>query len=189
MVLILLPTIIILAGILLTICHQFFPDDSPFEAPHNLVTIVNLKHDEPLTTGDPTGESEASIPVNYVFTDRSASSGDHQWTLEATGVSNQYRIRNKSSRLLLVASEDFHDPERRKVVSWTGNTPVARTLDEQEWDLIKEEDGYVIKSARYGEYLYAAADDLAFDDNNRSVFTWKEYDNLGPEGRWKIETV
>ena len=154
-----------------------------------MVTIVNHRHNEPLKTGNPTGERENLLPVNYVFTDRSAGPNNQQWILEATGVNNRYWIRNKSSGLFLVASEDFHDPERRKVVSWTGNTPVARPLSEQMWDLIKEEDGYVIKSARYGEYLYAAADDLAFDENNRSVFTWKEYDNLGPEGRWKIETV
>jgi hypothetical protein len=38
----------------------------------------------------------------------------------------------------------------------------------------------------FGEYLYAAADDQAFDENNRSVFTWKTHDDLGIEGYWKF---
>jgi len=44
------------------------------------------------------------------------------------------------------------------------------------------DNGFLIKNVRYQEYLYAAADDLAFDENRRSVFTWKEYETLGPEG-------
>ena len=154
-----------------------------------MVTIVNHRHKEPLKTGNPTGERENLLPVNYVFTDRSAGPNNQQWILEATGVNNRYRIRNKSSGLFLAASENFSDPERRKVVAWTGNTPVARSLNEQEWYLILEGDKYIIKNAAHAEYLYAAADDLAFDENKRSVFTWKDFDSLGPEGRWKIETV
>jgi hypothetical protein len=79
------------------------------------------------------------------------------------------------------------DPLRRRVYTWTGNTPVAHALIEQEWDLIEEEDGFVIKNVKFGEYLYAAADEFAFDENNRSVFTWKNHDDLGREGYWKFE--
>ena len=154
-----------------------------------MVTIVNHRHNEPLKTGNPTGERENLLPVNYVFTDRSAGPNNQQWILEATGVNNRYRIRNKSSGLFLAASENLSDPERRKVVAWTGDTPVANSLDEQEWDLIQEGNRYLIKNARYSEYLYAAADDRAFDKNNRSVFSWKNFNNLGPEGRWNIQTV
>ena len=154
-----------------------------------MVTIVNHRYNEPLKTGNPTGESENWMPVNYVFTDRSAGPNNQQWILEATGVNNRYRIRNKSSGLFLAASENLSDPERRKVVAWTGDTPVANSLDEQEWDLIQEGNRYLIKNARYPEYLYAAADDRAFDKNNRSVFSWKNFNNLGPEGRWNIQTV
>ena len=57
------------------------------------------------------------------------------------------------------------------------------------WNLIQEGDKYVIKNAAYGEYSYAAADDMAFNESSRSLFTWKKFDNLGPEGCWKIETV
>ena len=153
------------------------------------MTIVNGKVNEPLRTGNLTGDQEEWIPVNYVFTDRSAGSEAQQWTLEATGVANRFRIRNKSSGLLLISSKNIRDPERRKVVAWTGNTPVARPLDEQQWDLIPNGNGYLIKNLRYGEYLYAAADDLAFDDKNRSVFTWKDEDTVGPEGIWNIEKV
>ena len=39
---------------------------------------------------------------------------------------------------------------------------------------------------RYLEYLYAAANDQAFDIHHRSVFTWKVFDTLGDEGIWII---
>ena len=94
--------------------------------------------------------------------------------------------RSKSSGLLLMAGSSMRDPERRNVFAWTGNSPVSRPLDDHLWYITKEADVYIIKSARYGEYLYAAADDLAFDDKNRSVFTWKTRDNLGLEGHWII---
>ena len=95
-------------------------------------------------------------------------------------------FRNKSSGLLLFASETKRDPERRNVFAWTGNIPDARELTEQMWDLIEEPQGYLIKNVEYGEYLYAGADDLAFDENNRSVFTWKNRADVGLEGYWKI---
>ena len=166
-----------------------FADKGPFDAPNNIVTIVNMKHNESLKTGDPTGNYEAWIPVNYVFTDRTTGSKAQQWTLKATGVMNRYKIRNNLSGLLLIDSEVIQDLKRRKVVAWTGNTPVARYLDEEVWDLIPHADGFAIRNFRYAEYLYAESDDLAFDDKNRSVFTWKDLDNLGTEGYWKIETV
>ena len=39
---------------------------------------------------------------------------------------------------------------------------------------------------KYLEYLYAAADDQAFDRSHRSVFTWKDFHNLRDEGLWLI---
>ena len=50
--------------------------------------------------------------------------------------------------------------------------------------LIKEANGFLIQNAKYSEYLYAAADDLAFDEDNRSVFTWKDLSTVGIEGYW-----
>jgi len=84
-----------------------------------------------------------------------------------------------------MASEDMRDNLRRRVYTWSGNTPEARELDEQEWYLIPEDDGYVFKNARYGEYLYAASDSFK-SGGKRSVFTWKNHDDLGREGIWKI---
>jgi hypothetical protein len=34
--------------------------------------------------------------------------------------------------------------------------------------------------------LYAAADDLAFDENRRSVFAWNDRSSVGPEGVWEL---
>ena len=58
-----------------------------------------------------------------------------------------------------------------------------------DWALEKVENGFLIKNIRYEEYLYAAADDLAFDETRRSVFTWKDRENLGPEGIWELSGI
>lgn len=87
---------------------------------------------------------------------------------------------------MLAASEEMQDPQRRKVFALTRNSSASGYLEEEQWELIKEPDGFVIKNVHFGEYLYAAADDRAFDENNRSVFTWKEHDSLGLEGYWMI---
>jgi hypothetical protein len=50
------------------------------------------------------------------------------------------------------------------------------------------ENGFLIRNVKYQEYLYAAADDRAFDENNRSVFTWKDFETLGPEGIWNFDS-
>jgi hypothetical protein len=156
----------------------------------NPLNIINIRYNENLKTGE---EAEEASKVSFyndgfrnVFTDRSSGGGQF-WILQDTGTKSRYRIRNKVTGEYLVASQDMKDPSRRRVYTWTGNTPVAHALIEQEWDLIEEEDGFVIKNVKFGEYLYAAADEFAFDENNRSVFTWKNHDDLGREGYWKFE--
>ena len=80
----------------------------------------------------------------------------------------------------------MRDEQRRNVFVWDGRSPEARSLTEMFWELIEEPEGLILRNIRYDEYLYAAADDLAIDDGNRSVFTWKTRDDLGVEGHWKI---
>ena len=95
--------------------------------------------------------------------------------------------RNASTELLLIAGEEMRDPERRNVFAWTGNSPAGRILDEEMWELILEPEGYVFKNVRFGDHIYCAADDLAFDENNRALFAWKGLSDLGREGHWKFE--
>ena len=56
-----------------------------------------------------------------------------------------------------------------------------------DWEITRGQKGYLIKNVKYTEYLYAASDDLSYDENHRSVFTWKTVDDLGDEGFWTFE--
>ncbi len=62
-------------------------------------------------------------------------------------------------------------------------TSFLKTAD---WALEKVDNGYLIKNMRYEEYFYAAAEDRAFDENRRSIFTWQDLETLGPEGIWEF---
>jgi hypothetical protein len=53
--------------------------------------------------------------------------------------------------------------------------------------LIKEVNGVLLQNAKYSEYLYAAADNLSFDEESRTVFTWKDLATVGIEGYWKFD--
>jgi hypothetical protein len=43
-----------------------------------------------------------------------------------------------------------------------------------------------LKNVKFSEYLYAASDSLSFDEDNRSIFTWRNYYSLGQEGFWRF---
>jgi hypothetical protein len=47
--------------------------------------------------------------------------------------------------------------------------------------------GVLLQNAKYSEYLYAAADNLSFDEESRTVFTWKDLATVGIEGYWKFD--
>ena len=116
------------------------------------------------------------------------------WILEKVcGKRNQIRIKNQVTGEYLYAAADDHaaDPERRRVFTWTNTSTYPnshpayweRTAD---WLIWQEDRGFILKNVRYSEYLYAAADNKAFDEDNRSVFTWKSYHDLGQEGYWRF---
>jgi len=80
------------------------------------------------------------------------------------------------------ATRPQHVPSFQLIVPQFFDYPAA------DWYIEKVEDGFLIRNVKYQEYLYAAADDRAFDENNRSVFTWKDFDTLGPEGIWIFDS-
>ena len=51
---------------------------------------------------------------------------------------------------------------------------------------MEEDQGFLLRNVKYNEYLYSAADGLALSEEQRSVFTWKNYQTLGFEGFWKF---
>ena len=119
----------------------------------------------------------------------------HKWTLEKSSCDDDHiRIKNQATGEYLYAAADdlATDRLRRRVFTWT-NTSMNphshfvhwnKTAD---WKIEQEDRGFLLKNARYPEYLYAAGDDLTFDVDNRSVFTWKNYNDLGHEGYWRFD--
>jgi hypothetical protein len=58
-----------------------------------------------------------------------------------------------------------------------------------DWKIECDGNGFTIKNLEYHEYLYSAADDFAFDESLRSVFTWQNYNTLGFEGIWNFQRI
>jgi hypothetical protein len=116
------------------------------------------------------------------------------WALEKVyGTDDHIRIKNQATGEYLYAETDdlAYDTERRRVFTWTdtSTTPTSNPSfweNKADWEVDDEDGFYQLKNIRFYEYLYAAADDLAFDESSRSVFTWKNEDTLGPEGLWKF---
>ena len=116
------------------------------------------------------------------------------WTiLKVFGTNNQVRFVNQDTEEYLYAAADdlAKDPERRRVFTWTNLSTIPESHPRY-WDktadwIIKEEDhGFLLRNVKYNEYLYSAADGLALSEEQRSVFTWKNYQTLGFEGFWKF---
>lgn len=107
------------------------------------------------------------------------------------GAANQLRfVSQATGEYLYAAADDLaRDAERRRVFTWTDLSTIPES-DPRYWDktadwiVEEEEQGFTLKNVRYNEYLYSAANDLALSEEQRSVFTWKNYDTLGFEGYW-----
>jgi hypothetical protein len=116
------------------------------------------------------------------------------WILEKmSGEVFQIRIKSQATGEYLYAAADdlAHDPLRRRVFTWTNTsaTPIShsefwdKTAD---WEIHHREQFFMLKNVKFSEYLYAASDSLSFDEDNRSVFTWRNYYSLGQEGFWRF---
>ena len=114
------------------------------------------------------------------------------WSLEKVlGTRDQIRIKNQATGEYLYAAADdlAQDSERRRVFTWTDTATSPQNWENKaDWKVEVVNDCVKLKNIRYSEYLYAAADDRAFDESSRSVFTWKDEDTLGKEGLWMVNT-
>jgi hypothetical protein len=72
------------------------------------------------------------------------------------------------------------DPQRREIFTVSQWAPSAVWAIEP----VVEGQRVRIKNKLYGEYLYAAADDLATDKNNRKIFTWRD-EKRDPAAQWQ----
>jgi hypothetical protein len=117
-----------------------------------------------------------------------------KWVLEKMHCGNNHiRIKNQGTGEYLYAAADdlASDRLRRRVFTWTNTsvTPLSHFVywdKTADWEIELEERGFLLKNIRHSEYLYAAPDDLSFDADHRSVFTWKNYNDLGYEGHWRF---
>ena len=118
-----------------------------------------------------------------------------QWVFnKIDGPNRRYRIKNLQTNEYLYAGADDlkRTPERRRVFTWMNLTTTPESdpsywSQQADWEINCSPNGYTIKNVEYGEYLYSAADDFAFDESRRSVFTWEDYYTLGIEGIWKFQ--
>ena len=127
-----------------------------------------------------------------------------QWVFnKIDGPNRRYRIKNLQTNEYLYASadgdEEDNDPfdfrhiVRRRVFTSMNLTTTPDSGPQTDWEINCSPEGspngYTIKNLQYGEYLYSAADEWAFDKGRRSVFTWKNYYTLGIEGIWKFQGI
>lgn len=98
-------------------------------------------------------------------------------------------IKNRQFSEYFFASGGDFDDKRRLAFSWTTGT----TDSECFWNLVSFDRSkgskYKIKSGRYDEYLYAANDDLKYDEKRRHVFTWKPKTLCDEQCYWDIQRV
>ena len=155
-----------------------------------------MSYNKPLEIGSE--ETKFSEDRRNIFIWKNPKVDSYQpqdWIFEKlAGTSNTDRIKNKDTDEFLYAGVDDlkRDPERRRVFSWMGinSTPLndpGNWGKQAEWEVIKAENGFLIKNLEFSDYLYAAGDPHAYDENRRSVFAWKNLDTLGREGVWNFD--
>ena len=155
--------------------------------------ITNYKRDEVLKASP----GDVDPTKGNIFTDRSSHTDQFSdlWVLERiTGSGHCYRIRHSTSGADLIAGSDAeaHDPQRRRIFvsSRKSGKPLGPSCSgHDEWSIIRHSAGFVIRNLKYTDYIYAAADDLALDDDRRAVFAWKTLLDLGLEGIWLFDKI
>uniref|UniRef100_A0A336M0J7 CSON014790 protein n=1 Tax=Culicoides sonorensis TaxID=179676 RepID=A0A336M0J7_CULSO len=116
---------------------------------------------------------------------------DHQCEKKSKSMSDLGRnctIRNRRFPEYFYPADGFdYDSSRRRVFTWIPGDHDFQCL----WDIERfgADSKYKIKSVKYEEYLYAAADDLKHDNDRRRVFTWKPKTSCECQCYWEIEFV
>ena len=119
------------------------------------------------------------------------------WTLEKIS-GNVFRIKTKvGGEYLYTDEQGLVDIEGqiRGVFTWTNTTTTPDTEPEYwgmtaDWELIKVEKGYLIKSVKYSVYLYAAdvPAELAERGEKHIVLTRENVNALSEESVWNFES-
>ena len=104
------------------------------------------------------------------------------------------KIKHASTKEYLYAAVDelAYDLDRRRIFTW--RYPDEDAGPEGQWTFRAEEDHFHIMNRKFGEILYAAVDDYAYDSDRRSVFTWRSKENphdqfWDSEGDWEMGLI
>ncbi|OAB79342.1 hypothetical protein WSTR_05300 [Wolbachia endosymbiont of Laodelphax striatellus] len=94
-------------------------------------------------------------------------------------------IKNIDHNEYLYAASSYfnYDDNRRKVFTWI---PRDEKSDKFKWKIEPYGNDYSIMNVEFNEYLYAASNDLNYDNNRRRVFTWIP-GTKDSQSVWKIE--
>ena len=116
------------------------------------------------------------------YPDSSDTNGKSAWFIEPDQTPGFVTIRNVELKQYLTTIDNCtRDAQRRNVFTSTETSAAAvwaiePVTDEEQASscrLSRPTGKQVrIKNQLHGEYLYAAADDLAIDRDNRNIFTW-----------------
>ena len=97
------------------------------------------------------------------------------------------KIKHASTKEYLYAAVDelAHDVDRRRIFTW--RYPDEDAGPQGQWTFQAEEDHFLIMNRRFGEHLFAAADDWTLEGDRRSVFTWRSMDQDPNDENWERE--
>ena len=150
--------------------------------------LKNVQFDEYLyPMADPLETEELHQIATRRRSPQSSTNGKSSWLIEPDQTPGFVTIRNvELKQYLTTVGNRTRDPQRRNVFTSTERSPAAlwtilpiapcRCLQATlalACRLSRPAVGqFHIISQLHGEYLYAAADDLAIDEDNRNIFTW-----------------
>jgi hypothetical protein len=101
--------------------------------------------------------------------------------------SGHYRIRNLYTNFYLVAGLELqagaakpYDDDRSYVSLRDWNS-----YNHTKWEVSTESNKILLKNIHIGEYLYAASDHFAYDNDRRTCFTWRNGEKV-TQGYWEV---
>ena len=153
--------------------------------------IKSVKYGEYLLAGSDKTSYDGSRRRVFAWRRKPSEPGDWNgqgdWLLERLHDGGYTMKSTFFNEFLYAAASSYAiDGQRRSVFTWKTVGPVDQWLDGRDkgvWLLEPIGDNtFRIRNKSYGEYLYAAANDLAYSDQLGSVFTWN--DATCPVDQW-----
>lgn len=99
-----------------------------------------------------------------------------------------------NEKVFLISSEylqcsvNDNDEYRREVFTRVAQDPYNELQTQWSFSSFDEGNSFVVKNSFKNEFLYPEVDELAFDDERRSIYLWRQQSIL-PESYWIVEIV